>query len=350
MRKLERKGRKKNVIRKCIGIAILLLAVAAGMFAYREYTKDDEDFDDAKTIYDDASEKAHQNKKKKNKETDKVEDTINWEEFAGYNVVGWVKIGDLADYPIVQGDDNSYYLRHVYDGTYNGNGSIFMHCDNNSDFMDLNTIVYGHNMSYTGMMFGKLKQLLEYSDDNPKEFYIYMPDGTKHTYDIYSIDRVKDLGYAYQIHFGSVTAYSDYKDELKKNSEYDTGIEKNENKTVVLSTCTTGSAYGNRIVIVGQERESEQIQEPASWYVKKNYIEIDNQKALCYTEDDVSYIVQDGIALQVRPEDVKDIIPDTEHVIVRVQYESTDEVYIYTDLSGNTETYAVACIIDYVVE
>lgn len=347
MRTLKRGKEKVRVFRIIAELVFFVLAISAGISAYKEYTSDSSENKKAENLYNDIAQRAHY---KKNGALSESEDTINWEELSGYGVVGWVKFGDLADYPIVQGSDNSYYLKHMYDGTYNSNGAIFMHCDNNSDFMDLNTIIYGHNMSYTGDMFGKLKQMLEYSEENPDEFYIYKPDGTMHTYEVFSVDKVKDLGYAYQTHFKSVEAYKEYKEQLKSNSEYDTGVLDSGSKTVVLSTCTTGSAYGNRIVVVGQELDVKQVQEPATWYTEKKYIEVDNKKAVCYKGNNGSYIVQDGLAIRVRDENVKDIIPDENHVITRVEYTETNEAYEYTDLSGNTKVYPIVDIENYVVE
>lgn len=63
------------------------------------------------------------------------------------NVIGWIYCeGTVINYPVVQGTDNAYYLKHAYDGTYTTSGSIFIDCDNKADFSDSNTIIYGHHM------------------------------------------------------------------------------------------------------------------------------------------------------------------------------------------------------------
>ena len=69
------------------------------------------------------------------------------------DVVGWVYIdGTNINYPIVQGEDNRYYVSALMDGTENKAGSIFMDYMNNADFSDMHTILYGHNMK-NGTMF-----------------------------------------------------------------------------------------------------------------------------------------------------------------------------------------------------
>ena len=63
------------------------------------------------------------------------------------DVIGWIYCeGTLIHYPVVQGTDNDYYLHHAYDGTPSNSGAIFMHCENQADFSDSNTIIYGHHM------------------------------------------------------------------------------------------------------------------------------------------------------------------------------------------------------------
>ena len=77
------------------------------------------------------------------------------------DVKGWLYIKALdISYPVVQGPDNDTYLHPTYEGTSNFAGSIFLDYQNQDDFSDGNTIVYGHNMKNLSM-FGKLKQMKE---------------------------------------------------------------------------------------------------------------------------------------------------------------------------------------------
>ena len=79
------------------------------------------------------------------------------------------------NYPIVQAEDNDYYLYRLLDGTWNKNGTIFMDYVNRSDFSDQNTLVYGHHMK-SGAMFGALVQYKkqEFYDAHPY-LYLYTP-------------------------------------------------------------------------------------------------------------------------------------------------------------------------------
>lgn len=195
--------------------------------------------------------------------------TINWENLKGNpDIVGWITFGDVVNYPVMQGNDNSYYLKHAYNGVSNSNGSIFMNSNNDGNFRDMNTIIYGHNLK-SGRMFGTFKQ---YTKKNGKDlhFYIYTPDGNRRTYEIVSIAEVKDGGFAYNYAFSKISEYRKYLDALSEASLYDTGYDCDPaRKTVTLSTCrSTGSGEGWRVIIVGQESCIEKIQEAASWYEK----------------------------------------------------------------------------------
>lgn len=192
--------------------------------------------------------------------------TINWDELDGKNVAGWIMLGDTVNYPIMQGDDNSYYLKHAYDGTYNANGSIFMNSHNDLAFRDVNTIIYGHNLR-SGKMFGTFKKYLR-EQEKGMHFYIYTPDGRKRTYEVISIAETKDGGFAYSYSFANTKEYKEYLNQINDASAFDTGYTGDINRRVVtLSTCrSVGSAEGWRVIIVGKEVENRKIQEPAKWY------------------------------------------------------------------------------------
>lgn len=69
------------------------------------------------------------------------------------DIVGWLYCEDTPiNYPVVQGEDNSYYLKHLFDGTYNANGCLFLDCRVASNFSDTHSIIYGHHMQNGSML------------------------------------------------------------------------------------------------------------------------------------------------------------------------------------------------------
>lgn len=86
------------------------------------------------------------------------------------DIVGWIRVpGTRIDYPIVQGDDNSYYLKHDVSGARRAHGAVFLDADCDSRFLGRNEIIYGHNMK-DGSMF---KDLLKFREQDFFESHRY---------------------------------------------------------------------------------------------------------------------------------------------------------------------------------
>lgn len=79
--------------------------------------------------------------------------------FNNEEIVGYLYFPEASiSYPIVQSKDNEKYLKKDVYGIYSSSGSIFLDCENNSDFKDKMSILYGHHMR-NGSMFGSLEDL-----------------------------------------------------------------------------------------------------------------------------------------------------------------------------------------------
>ena len=53
----------------------------------------------------------------------------------GAGCQAWLELpGTVIQYPVAQGEDNSYYLKHLYDGTANKVGCLFIDYENAEDF------------------------------------------------------------------------------------------------------------------------------------------------------------------------------------------------------------------------
>lgn len=175
------------------------------------------------------------------------------------DTIGWIRFPkepSQINYPIVQGTDNSKYLKKTFSSNENTLGAIFLNVDNNKDFSDKNSIIYGHRMR-DGSMFRHLQDYDSKSfwEQNPY-FYIYTVDGRILKYHIYSAGQVIDTSDTYQTVFESDEEYQSFLDMTKHSSLYDTGVEVTTNDTIVtLSTCT--SASDNRRFVVRGVKEEE---------------------------------------------------------------------------------------------
>ena len=180
-------------------------------------------------------------------EVEQVEDSdklpaIDFDKLKNINsdIVGWIIMeGTQVNYPIVQGDNNSYYLNHSYDKSYNSYGSIFMDYRSNENFSDLNTFIYGHYTS-NGSMFGELKKYMEESfyKEHPF-FYILTPNGN-YKVDVISAYTDDALSSSYNAKFNDLNDYQRYIEKIRLKSRYSTDISVNYilDRTITLYSCS----------------------------------------------------------------------------------------------------------------
>ncbi len=111
-------------------------------------------------------------------EKDEKKVTINFDKLKKINqdVVGWIKIDNTyINYPILQGVTDEYYLRKDIYKRYSLSGSIFMYSNVNKEFLDDNTVIYGHNMK-NERMFSNLKKIYLGSLGENINIKIYTPN------------------------------------------------------------------------------------------------------------------------------------------------------------------------------
>ena len=207
-------------------------------------TKDVQDMSD--TQDKDVSEKK---KKKKNRkysnEADNIRESfgISWENLRKINsqVAAWITIpGADISYPVVQGKDDEYYLKHNFRKDDDLFGCIFLEHNNKKDLTGSHSIIYGHNME-GNMMFANLNRYEqpEFLKACP-EIEILTPE-RKFLYKIFSVEQAFSQSAAFKYGYElSSPAYKLQLTELKNNSMYDTGIEPEESAPIVtLVTCNS---------------------------------------------------------------------------------------------------------------
>ena len=140
------------------------------------------------------------------------------------DVVGWILIPDTQiNYPLLQTDNNTYYLNHAWDGSKNGLGSIFLENLCAKELTDFNTIIYGHNMR-SGAMFAALHDF-----DNPgfreEHPYVYLvSDSGIFRYEIFSTYDADVESRAYGLSFRQEETRTAFLTDAITNSLIETGI------------------------------------------------------------------------------------------------------------------------------
>lgn len=168
------------------------------------------------------------------------------EEYGNDDIEGILEIENTGYIvPVVQGEDNAYYLNYDPYKNKNGMGSIYL------DYrVDINNspklLIYGHNSSNIDMPF---KILENFYDKNYYEGHKYINLTTtegKRRYEIFSV-YVETSDFTYMnINFDSKDDYYNHLKKLKSKSMYDTGVDVEENDQIlILQTCSEHSKYKN---------------------------------------------------------------------------------------------------------
>ena len=179
------------------------------------------------------------------------------------DVKAWIKINDTnINYPVVQANDNDYYLYRNYKKENSNYGSIFIDSNSNIEYPNSNIIMYGHNMK-DGSMF---KDLLKYADEeyyNNHKYIEFVTNTSSSTYEIIAVfkSRIfykneKNVFRYYQCtNLNNEQDYNYYVNNCKELSLYDTGVNAEYGEQIItLITCEYSSENG-RMVVVAKKKE-----------------------------------------------------------------------------------------------
>ena len=172
-------------------------------------------------------------------------------------LIGWLKIDDTnIDYPVMQTENNEYYLDHNFNQEYDKNGSLFLDCDCNVYPRSTNMIIYGHHMK-SGSMFGNLQQYAKESYGKKHSVIEFDTIYEKATYQVMYVFRSQvynedDVVFKYYqfIEANSEEEFNFYMKEMASMSLYDTGVTANFGDSLLtLSTCDSSQTDGRFVVV-----------------------------------------------------------------------------------------------------
>lgn len=220
---------------------------------------------------------------------------------ANEDLRGWIKISGLEiDLPVVQGDDNDYYLKKNVYGKYTTYGVPFFDY-RMTDFQNLhmNNVIYGHNMRSDDYIFGMLEnyRTIEGFEQAPViECNTIYGDYTWFVYAVFisNSDPADDNGYLFPYNFVDVSQekFNSYIEEIDKRKFYTTGVDINSSdKLLTLSTCCYDFDEARLVVVARLKREGESVsvdtskayENPNPKYPQKWYDV--NKKNNTYAED-----------------------------------------------------------------
>lgn len=156
------------------------------------------------------------------------------------DVYGYIMIDDTKiSYPIVQGDDNDFYLNHAFTGESMKVGSIFADYRLRDYVLDnYNLVLYGHNCS-NGQMFADVMKFAQSEEFfNTHKIYVYTITGL-YVYEPFNLAVFRYDYQYFRTYFGSGASFVDFVNEMQSQSQYSKRIEVDENDRIItLSTCT----------------------------------------------------------------------------------------------------------------
>ena len=161
---------------------------------------------------------------------------------------GWIQVPSTnINYPFVQTDNNSFYLNHSFNKSYNSAGWVFMDYRNNN-LINKNTILYAHGR-YDGTMFGSLKNIFNSSWYENKNNHIIKlstleENSIWQVFSVYTIPTTNDY---IKVVFESNEDFLTWSKMIKDRSRYEFNTEINSTDNILtLSTCYNNT---NKVVV-----------------------------------------------------------------------------------------------------
>lgn len=242
---------------KIFAFIILLLVLGLGLYLLLSGDKKDAIEEEKETPVMDIV--------KEPEEEDTLRENIRKMKNENADVLGWFKIGKtVIDYPLVQGNDNEYYLSHNYKKQKDVWGALFLH--SKIDFKDdyANAIIYGHNNGGNKKKTDMFSTLQWFKD---KDYYeknsviTVTTSEEQRTYKIFAVfssrifykDEVGVFRFYEYLDLKSEKVFEEYIANIDKIKHYDTGVKPVYGRQIMtLITCDYAVENG-RFIVVAQE-------------------------------------------------------------------------------------------------
>ena len=163
------------------------------------------------------------------------------------DIVSWITVdGTNINYPIVKGNNNSYYLNHDVEKNLKSSGWTFMDYRNSINMDDDNTIFYGHNLA-NKTAFGSLGNVFKRDWFETSNHYIeVLFEKDKYIYEVFSVYTIDPETYYLQNNFNNKEEYLSFLNTLKNRSKFDFDVDIDKNDRIItLSTCTNDNKNRN---------------------------------------------------------------------------------------------------------
>lgn len=192
------------------------------------------------------------------------------------DIIGWITVGGTnIDYPVMQSEDEDFYLRRNFDKSDSREGSIFASKDSSIEYENesKNIVLYGHHMVSTGTMFKELDNYMNlgfYKQNPTLTFDSLYRDGDYKVFAVFITNSVpeQDNGnfYDYRItKFPTDEIFAEWINEARIRSIINTDVDiKYTDEILTLQTCNDSfETDGNKarlVVMARRVRDGEDIE------------------------------------------------------------------------------------------
>ena len=175
------------------------------------------------------------------------------------DIVALIEIGGTnINYPVLQGEDNVYYMTHNYKKKKHKDGAIFLDKDYDWSLPSTNLLIYGHNNIGSNKIFAELMKYKKESFYKEHKNIDFITNEEESKYEIISVflSRVyykhekNVFRYYYFINANSKQDFDNYINNCKKASLYkikETAVY--GDKLMTLSTCEYSKTNGRLVVV-----------------------------------------------------------------------------------------------------
>jgi len=196
------------------------------------------------------------------------------------DLIGWIRIPGLGiDYPVVQAQDDNYYLKRDFRKQASAYGTVFLSSKNQyKEDLDLNTVIYGHAMRRDKQMFSRLHDYKDSSTFVQNPIIEFNTLFANYKFKVYCVfltngSSAQDNGYIFDYTFpnlASVESFAGFVAEANQRKLYSTGTDiLPTDKIICLSTCSY--EFDNaRFVVVGRMLRAGESEEIDSSKVEAN--------------------------------------------------------------------------------
>ena len=166
----------------------------------------------------------------------KIIDNMMDDKYNNKDIIGYLKIDNILNTPVLQSNDNYYYLNHNINKEVDKKGSVFLDYRNN--IYDNKLIIYGHSGKEKELSFNVLNKYNDYNFYKKHSSLLFIHDNKIDKYKIFS-SYIEKEDYDYLNLKNYNGSYIEHLNKLKNKSKYLININLDDNsKIIILQTCS----------------------------------------------------------------------------------------------------------------